>query len=166
MATNMINHPIVRTDNMAGTDVRANVVSVKMSFSIDVPVENGTLLILDPPNAYYGDVHQVTSCKTDAVADGQLVLIASPEIMYEDGTDLGDFTNEVGAIMRGYVLHPGDEFGIAPVGEVTAKVGDYAHSPAGVNAAYTYNTIEEGAFGRVIAVEQGGNYTYVVIRVL
>lgn len=100
-------HPIVRTDLMSGTVDGSQLRSV-MFYSDDKPaeIENGSV-------AKLGEMIDRETYKAEAPAKGDgienLVLIASPELMYDERKqNLDEFTNEAGERARGYRFHKGD----------------------------------------------------------
>lgn len=162
---------IVRTDNMYGTDVRAALVSIKyMGANGDTPtaIENGNVLkvgkLADGEREIYvgGNV-----AKADKVTD--IVLIASPEVMYDERKkNLDEFINEAGKPCRGYHIHSGDEFSVtkeALAGKAAPAVGDIVELADGTKLNVVASaTSGATAVGTIIAVDVVGRYTYYAIK--
>lgn len=162
---------IVRTDNMYGTDVRAALVSIKYmgtDGSTPTAIENGNVLkvgaLIDGEREIFAGANIE---KGDAVAD--VVLIASPEVMYDERKkNLDEFINEAGKACRGYHIHSGDTFSVtkeALAGKTAPAVGDIVELADGtkLNVA-TSATSGATAVGTIIAVDIVGRYTYYVIK--
>ena len=168
----MAKYAVVRTDNMAGTDVRNMLVSVKYmgaDGSTPTAIENGNILkigalVTGEREIYVGGAVAKDSKLSD------VVLIASPEVMYDEHKhNLDEFINEAKSICRGYKLHSGDVFGVtaeALSGTGTPAVGNIIELAAGTKLAFVATaTTGSTAVGKVIAVEKAGRYTYYVIKV-
>lgn len=162
---------IVRTDNMYGTDVRAALVSIKyMGTDGNTPtaIENGNVLkvgkLIDGEREIYvgGRV-----AKGDKVTD--IVLIASPEVMYDERKkNLDEFINEAGKACRGYRIHSGDTFSVtidALAGKAVPAVGDIVELADGtkLNVAASA-TSGATTVGTIIAIDVVGRYTYYAIK--
>lgn len=112
MAYNQVN-----LDNMAGTTVGTQLVSVRIatksgSAYTEVALDNGKVVLLDGLKAgereiYMGIVPAASSAKTD------VVLIASVEELYDERLhNLSDFTNAAGTNARGYHFNTADKFSV------------------------------------------------------
>jgi hypothetical protein len=166
---------VVRTDNMFGTDVRAGLVSIKyINSNTETAIQNGNVLkvgalIGDASNGYE---REIFAGSTPAAADDlkDIVLIASPEVMYDERKrNLDEFINEAGKACRGYRLHKGDIFSVtkdALDGVATPAIGNVVELKAGtklnVAASATSGSTQ---VGKIIAVDVVGRYTYYVILV-
>lgn len=163
---------VVRTDNMYGTDVRAGLVSIQyMGADGKTPteIENGNVLKVGALKTGEREVYIGSAvAAADKVSD--IVLIASPEVMYDERKrNLDEFINEAGKNCRGYRLHSGDIFSAtkdALDGATTPAVGNIVELKAGtklnVVATATANTT---TVGKIIAVDVVGRYTYYAIKV-
>lgn len=169
---------VVRTDKMAGTDVRSHLVSIKYgSFSgttfTAAGIDNGNVVVLGDLLAGEREVYAGTIPARNS-ALGKIVLIASPEVLYEsEKKNLDEFTNEAGKIARGYRLHSKDIFSVtsdALEAAATIAVGDVVELKAGtklqVVAAATGLTNGSTHVGNVIAIEVADGHTYYVIQVV
>lgn len=163
---------VVRTDNMYGTDVRAGLVSIQyMGADGKTPteIENGNVLKVGALKAGEREVYIGSAvAAADKVSD--IVLIASPEVMYDERKrNLDEFINEAGRNCRGYRFHSGGTFSVtkdALDGAVTPAVGNIVELKAGtkLNVAATATT-NATTVGKIIAVDVAGRYTYYVIKV-
>lgn len=173
----MAGYAVVRTDKLAGTDVRSLVVSVKYmgSGTTATAIENGNVVLLDSllsrtvdgSTVYEREVYKgVTPAANSNIND--IVLIASPEVMYDDRLkSLDDFRNEAGEICRGYVLHSGDIFSVtAEALTGTASVGSVIELQAGTKLkAVSSATSGSTVVGKCIEVAPAGKYTFYAIEV-
>ena len=169
----MLNYAVVRTDNMAGTDVRSMLVSVRY-YDRDNPaaIENGHVVWLDNLEEGEREVHACSDVNSDTPIN-EVVLIASPEVTYDERyIDLDDYINEAGKICRAYRLHSGDFFSVtkeALSGVETPAVGDVVELADGtmLNVVSAHDGATEGAtvVGAIHAIETAGRYTFYVIRV-
>ncbi len=96
-----MNHAVVRTDAMAATDVRGQIVSVQyMGADGNTPteIENGNVLKLGALKSGEREVYIGGAvAANDKLSD--IVLIASPEVMYDERKrNLDDFIDEKGKI--------------------------------------------------------------------
>lgn len=168
----MAKYAVVRTDDMAGTDVRNMLVSVKYmgaDGSTPTAVENGNVLKLGALMTGEREIYVGGAVAKDSKLS-DVVLIASPEVMYDERKrNLDEFINEAGEICRGYRLHSGDTFGVtaeALSGTGTPAVGNIIELAAGTKLAFVATaTTGSTTVGKVIAVEKAGRYTYYVIKV-
>lgn len=172
-----LNHAVVRTDRLFGTDNRAGLISIKYFVTesnekVATAIDNGNFLkvgaLLDGEREVF---EGSTPAANDSLAD--VVLIASPEVMYDERLrDLDDYYNVAGKICRGYRLHSGDVFSVtkeALAGAETPAVGDVvelkADTKLNIVAAATGATSGSTVVGSIIAIDVVGRYTYYVILV-
>lgn len=154
-------HGVVRTDNLSHTLDGAGLYSVKfMAGDEFADIDNGSVVMLEALLEGEREIWKAVE-PTDGAALNKLVLIATPEVMYDERLrNLSDFYNEAGAAARGYMLESGDIFSVtAPVVEGEAAVG----STIGVQG--TKWLVGGNGVGSVIAIETVGSLQYVVIRV-
>lgn len=161
---------VVRTDNMFGTDVRAGLVSIKYIVDgAETAIENGNVLKV---GALMAGEREIFAGAAPAANDAlnEIVLIASPEVMYDERKrNLDEFINEAGKACRGYRLHNGDIFSVtkdALDGVDAPAVGNVVELKAGtkLNVAATA-TSGSTVVGKIIAVDVVGRYTYYAILV-
>ena len=177
-------HGVVRTDNLWGTDVRAGLVSIKYIVTTgsgttespyvhtETEIDNGNVLKV---GALMEGEREIFEGSAPAANDAlsEIVLVASPEVMYDERKrNLDEFYNEAGKAARGYRLHKGDIFSVtkdALDGAEEPAVGDIVELKAGtklnVAAAGTGATSGSTVVGKIIAKDVVGRYTYFAILV-
>jgi len=170
MATTV--HAVVRTDNMAGTDVLAQLVSV-MYMGADgktaTDIDNGNVVLLNGHVSGEREIYNAITPKADS-AIGEVVLLATPEIRYNElEKSLEDFYNEANKPGRAYHLHSGAYFAVtkaALTGAETPAVGNIVELAADtkLNVA-TSATSGSTAVGKIDAIETAGPRTYYVIKI-
>ena len=171
----MANHGVVRTDLMHGTDVRAELVSVQYlgaNGSTPTDIDNGNVLKATALKTGEREIY-VGAAVAASTPINEVVLIASPEVMYDERLrNLDDYYNVAGKTCRGYRLHSGDVFSVtkpALAGAETPAVGDVVELAAGtklsVVAASTGATSGSTVVGKIFAIETAGRYTYYVVKV-
>ena len=155
-------YPIVRTDLMSGTTDRSQLRSViyyNQDSAAEVHNDRETFKGVDP-------------AKGDSIES--LVLIASPEIMYDaTKTNLDEFVNPAGERSRGYRLHKGDIFSVTVDGftvaeDVTVAVGYVVEiAAAGGTKPAVVATATSGSttIGKIVAIDTVGSKTYYVVCV-
>lgn len=161
---------IVRTDNMYGTDVRAALVSIKYmgeDGATPTAIENGSVLkvgalIEGEREIYVGGA----VAANDKVED--VVLVASPEVMYDERKkNLDEYINVAGKACRGYHIHSGDIFSVTKAvlaGEATPAVGDVVELAEGTKLSVAKEATGATVVGTIIAVDVVGRYTYYAIK--
>lgn len=165
-------YAVVRTDLMTGTDVRADLRSVRyMGADGNTPtaIENGHVVKLSALMAGERELWKgVDVAATDALND--VVLIATPEVMYDERKkNLDDFINEKDRDCRGYVLHSRDIFSVtaeALDAAATPEVGNLVELAAGTKLKVVATATDKSTqVGKVIDINKVGRYTYYVIQV-
>jgi len=168
-------HGVVRTDNMYGTDVRAGLVSIRYYDNNEfADIDNGCVLKVgalegDANIGYEREIFKGTApAANDALKD--VVLIASPEVMYDERLrGLTDFYNVAGKACRGYRFHSGDIFSVTKTvldGKETPAVGDIVELKAGIKMNVAASaTSGSTQVGKIIAVDVVGQITYYAIQV-
>lgn len=165
-------HAVVRTDLMSGTDVRADLVSIKyMGADGKTPtdLDNGNILKV---GSLMDGEREIFTGAAPAAADNlnDIVLIAAPEVMYDERLrNLSDFYNVAGKAMRGYHLRSGNMFSVTAEAlegaDKNAKgkiVELQASTKLKVVSSLTSGSTQVGA---IEAIEVAGPYTYYVIKV-
>lgn len=171
----MANYAVVRTDNMAGTDVRSQLVSVQYLGSngaTPTAIENGNVLKIGALKTGEREIYVGGAVAANDSLD-DVVLVASPEVMYDERLhNLDQYINEAGKTCRGYHIHTNDIFSVtkeALTGASTPDVGDVVELAAGtklnVVAAATGATDGSTVVGTIIAIDVVGAYTFYAIRV-
>lgn len=163
---------VVRTDRLMGTNVRSMLESVKYmgAGSTATAIDNGNVVKLD--GSLMTGEREIKKGVTPAAGDAldAIVLIASPEVMYDERKrNLDEFRNEAGKVCRGYHLHSGDIFSVtkdALDGVATPAVGNVVELKAGIKLNVAASaTGGSTVVGKIIAVDVVGRYTYYVIQV-
>ena len=165
-------YAVVRTDAMAGTDVRGQLVSVKYmgaNGATPTAIENGNVLKIGALMTGEREIYIGGAVAANDKID-DVVLIASPEVVYDERKrNLDDFVNEAGKACRGYHIHSGDTFSVtaeALSGTGTPAVGNIVELAAGTKLAFVASaTAGSTKVGRIIAVDVVGRYTYYAIKV-
>lgn len=166
-------HGVFRSDLMSGTDVAADLVSVKYmgSGSTETAIDNGCVVKLDGLMTGEREVWKgVTPAANTALTD--IAIIGTEEVMYDERKkNLDEFENEAGTIARGYIPRSRNIFAVTAdalnIGSgVTPAVGYAVELMAGVklNVVATA-TASATQVGEVIAIENAGRYTYYVIKI-
>lgn len=172
-------YAVVRTDLLAGTDVRAKLVSIQyLGANGETPtaIENGNVLkvgalkAIDSANGVYEREIFVGATPAANTPLTEIVLVATPELMYDEHKKhLNEFRNEAGAICRGYRLHTGDIFSVtkeALAGVTTPAIGNVvelkADTKLNVAASATNGST---VVGKIIAIDVVGVDTLYVIQV-
>lgn len=168
----MAKHAVVRTDLMDGTDVRGQLVSVKYmgaDGATPTEIDNGNVLKV---NALMDGEREIYVGAATAVATpvNDVVLVASPEVMYDERKkNLDEYVNEAGKACRGYRLHSGNIFSVtkeALDGAASPAVGNIVELKAGTKLNVVASaTSGSTQVGKIIAIETVGRYTYYVIKI-
>lgn len=169
----MAKYGVVRTDNMTGTDVRSELVSVKYmgaNKKTVTEIENGSVLKASELADGEREVFIGEQVSKDTPIR-EVVLIAAPEVPYDERLrNLDEFINVAGKACRGYRLHSGNIFSLtkealtglaSPAKGNVVELADKA-TKLNVVAAATASTT---TVGKIIDVEIAGRYTYYVIKV-
>lgn len=163
------NYAVVRTDLMAGTDVKSHLRTAKYFVGTTATeIENGMVLALDSllePDVNREVWKAVTPTANQNLED--LILVATPEVMVDPRyQDLTDFINPAGGLIRGYKLHSGDIFSVT-AGALSAvpTVGQGVAVQAGTK--WKVETFAAAtSVGKVIQIETVGALTYYVIQIV
>lgn len=168
-------YTVFRSDLMSGTDVSADLVSVrycteKSGDYTPAEIENGSVVELVELEDGNREVWTATDTKaTSKIND--VVVIGTPELFYDERKkNLDEFVNEAGQISRGYRLRSGNIFSITKEGFKTTlskiEKGNIVELAAGskLNVVSTATT-NSTTVGKIIAVEDTGRYTYYVIKI-
>lgn len=166
-----MSYAVVRTDAMTGTDVRSQLVSVKyMGADGNTPtaIENGNVLKIGALITGEREIYVGSAVAANDKID-DVVLVASPEVMYDERKrNLDDYINEAGKTCRGYHINSGDTFSVtagALSGSGTPAVGNIIELTSGTKLGFVESaTSGSTVVGRIIAVDTVGRYTYYVIK--
>lgn len=162
-------HAVIRTDLMTGTDVAADLRSVRYLADGATPtdIDNGCIVKLDGLLEGERELFKGVTPATDTPMK-DLVVIATPELMYDERLKgLVNFYNEAGRACRGYIMHENDMFSVtkeALIGTEPA-VGSIVEVAADVHMNVVAAATGATKIGEIIAIEAAGAFTYYVIRV-
>lgn len=103
----------VRTDNMSGTTLGKNLVSLKyQEGGVDAAIENGNIVVVGALIEGEREVRVATAPEATSPI-GKLALVASEEVVKSKKQNtLDEFKNEAGDIIRGYRLVSKDIFSV------------------------------------------------------
>ena len=156
-------YAVIRTDLMSGTDVAADLVSLRVYSGNDkIAVENGVIVELQ---GYETGEREVMKAKlaTSSSPIEKCAIVAGVEVMYDEHKkSLDEYINEAGKAIRGYIPRTRNMFSLTAEGFVAAPtaVGD----TVGIGANGKLDTSGSG-FGTIVAIEQAGKYTFYVVRI-
>lgn len=160
-------YTVFRSDNLTGTDVAADLVSLRV-YDTDgetpIEVENGTLVEL---LGYEDGKREVMKAKlaTSSTAATALAIAAAPEVMYDERKkNLDEFINERKAIIRGYIPRSRAMYSVTKEGFVNATPQTTIGGAVGIGTGGKLDASSTG-YGTVMAVEIVGRYTYYVIKI-
>lgn len=161
-------HAVVRTDKMTGTDDRSDIVSVRYQpSSTKTAIENGNVVLLNGLEANQREVYVgETPAKDSALKD--IVLIATPEVVYDGIRGLDQFTNEAGKIARGYRLVEHDIFSVTEeaLANASPAVGQIIELKAGTKLNNVASATSGATpIGKIIDKNVVGAYTFYAIEV-
>lgn len=161
-------YTVFRSDLLSGTDVGADLVSVKVFDNSDNPiaVENGTIVKLE---GYLDGEREVMKAVLATASDKMedCAIIGTPEVMYDERKkNLDEFINEAGSIARGYIPRSRNFYSVTKEGFVDGAVptATGAISTVGIGANGKLDKDASG-WGTVEAIEVAGRYTYYVIKI-
>ena len=158
-------YTVFRSDLLSGTDVAADLVSVKVFDAEDkaIAVENGTIVKL----MGYMDGEREVMKAILATADDDAkdcAIVGAPEVNYDERKkNLDDFINEAGVPVRAYIPRSRNMYSVTKEGFVGGKVPTSKGVAVGIGANGKLDTATEG-WGTVEAIEVAGRYTYYVIK--
>lgn len=145
---------VVRTDNMSGTTLGKDLVSVKYEASgAPAAIENGAVVLIG--DYIDGEVRKATTPAANSPITS-VALIASEEIVKSKAQNaLDEFINEAGAVARGYRFRTGDFFSLkAAAIDGTAAKGSIIELQAGTKLkAVASGTSGSTKIGTVVLVE-------------
>lgn len=157
---------VIRTDNLSGTDVAADLVSLRVynDEGEHIAVENGTVVELQGYEEGKREVMKAVLATADSKKE-DCAIVASVEVMYDERKrNLGDFINEANAICRGYIPRSRNMYSVTKEGFVGGNVPSAVGAAVGVGADGKLDIAAEG-WGKVEAIEVAGRYTYYVIKI-
>lgn len=161
-------YTVFRSDLLSGTDVGADLVSVKV-FDSDgnaIAVENGTIVKLE---GYINGEREVRKAVLAAAGDDmdECAIVGTPEVMYDERKkNLDEFINEAGSVARAYIPRSRNLYSVTKEGFVGGSVPTTVGSTStvGIGANGKLDKSATG-WGTVEAIEVAGRYTYYVIKI-
>lgn len=156
----MTKHVMFRSDNMAGTILGQFLVSLRVKNEID----NGMLVAIGSLEAGEREVKTMEEIAAGTKI-GAIAVLGSEEVDPEASFDtVGGFTNKMGTIARGYVLHDGGAYAVTAgaFDGAAPEKGAKVYAKAGSNKHHTAGDVE---IGTCEAIETDGATTWYVIRV-
>lgn len=173
----MAKHGVVRTDNLSGTDVRADLISIEYlgaDGATETAIDNGCVLKVGPlkgdaTNGYEREIH-VGSAPAANTPLSEVVLVCSPELMYDERLrTLDEFYNEAGQPCRGYHFGHNGIFSVTKEvldGKATPAIGDVVELKAGIHMNVAASaTNGSTVIGKIIAIDVVGRHTYYVVEI-
>lgn len=161
-------HAVFRSDLMSGTDVAADLVSLRVYSGADtVDVDNCTIVELE---GYETGEREIRKAKL-ATASSKLnvcAIVATPEVMYDERMkNLDEFYNKAGTICRGYIPRGRNMFSVTKEAFVNATAPTTVGTALSLGANGKIATSGSGtALGTLRAIEQTSRYTYYVIEIV
>lgn len=155
---------VIRTDLMSGTKQPADLVSLRFYGDNSKPaeVENGVIVKLEGYEDGQREVMKAVAAKSsDKLSD--CAIVAGVEVMYDERkSNLDEYINEAGKIVRGYIPRSRNMFAVTKEG----FVGGTAPSLNGKVGIGEKGKIDSGStgLGTCVAIEAAGRYTYYVIK--
>jgi len=161
----------VRTDNMSGTTLGKNLVSIRYKADgVEAPIENGNLVVVGALMEGERELREGTTPAADS-ALRNIALIASEEVDKTKTRDtLSGFRNEAGADCRGYRLVAGDFFAVTKEAfdaDAELTVGKTIFELQASTKMRAVDTATGGStkVGALYAIEQEGATTWYVVEV-
>lgn len=161
----MAKYTVIRTDNLSGTDQRADLLSVRVYNAEGQPiaVENGTIVKVEALETGEREIYKATLATAEDNIDS-CALIAGVEVMYDEHKhNLDEFINAAGVPTRAYIFRNRNFFSVTAEGFVGGKVPTEGGA-VGIGADGKIDTSATG-LGICKAIEVAGRYTYYVIQI-
>lgn len=167
-------HAVIRTDKMFGTDNRVGIYSILFGAEGDnafeyADIDNGNVVKLGALKDGERELYFATAPADDDDLKN-IAIVATPELLYDERLHgLEKFYNKAGVPARVYTLHHGQLWSVtkeALVGKETPEKGDLVELADGTKLNVAASATQGATQIGVIAdVEQVGRYTYYVIEV-
>lgn len=158
-------YTVIRTDNMSGTDQRADLLSVRVydAGGNAIEAENGAIVKIGSLVDGEREIYKATlATAADSIDD--CAILAGVENPYDERKkNLDEFINVAGSNVRAYVPRNRNFFSVTAEGFVggTAPAVD---AEVGIGANGKIDASGTG-FGVCKAIEIAGRYTYYVIQI-
>lgn len=158
-------YAVIRTDLMAGTKQPADLVSVRFynSDGAEAAVENGVIVELQSLLDGEREIWKAVAATADSDLN-DCAILAAPEVMYDERLhNLDQYISYPGKDIRGYIPRSRNMFGLTAEGFVSGA-GPAVEGEVGIGADGKLDAAGTG-FGKCIAIESDGRYTYHVIKI-
>lgn len=158
-------YAVIRTDNLSGTDQRADLLSVRVYNDEGemIDAENGVIVKVGNLEDGEREVYKATLATNDDDLN-ECAILAGVEVLYDEHQrNLDEYINEAGTAVRAYIPRNRNFFsltakgfdGNAPERWMTVGIGNNGKLTAGGTG-----------FGKCVAIEKAGRYTYYVIQIV
>lgn len=164
----MNKHAVIRTDLMSGTYDGSLLRSFKYFDAEGNPAEidNGHVVKLEALMEGEREIWKAVDPTADTKLE-DLCLVAGVEVMYDERKrNLDEYVNEAGKAVRGYMNHKNQFHGVTIEAldcEGEPAVGNFVEVQAGTKLKVA-TAESEATFGKIVAIEPAGRYTYYVIK--
>lgn len=161
-------YTVIRTDNLSGTDQRADLLSVRVYDGTGdnaemIDAENGVIVKIGDLEEGEREVYKATLASSSDSLD-ECAILAGVEVMYDERLrNLDEFINEAGTAVRAYVPRNRNFFSVTAKGFVSETVPAVGGT-VGIGTDGKLATGETGV-GKCVAIETAGRYTYYVIQI-
>lgn len=161
----MAKYAVIRTDNISGTDQRADLLSVRFYDSNNkvAEVENGVIVKVGALESGEREVHKATAASSsDSLND--CAILAGVELFYDESRRhyLDEWINPAGKATRAYILRSRNLFSVTAegfVGGTVPAVGD----TVGIGTGGKIDASGSG-LGVCEHIETQGRYTWYQIK--
>lgn len=161
----MAKYAVIRTDLMSGVKQPADLRSIRFYNADDemAEVENGVIVEMKGLEAGEREIMKAVAATADSdLAD--CVVLAGVEVMYDERKkNIDEYINDAGKAVRGYMLRNRNMFGLTKEGFV-GGVAPAVDAEVGIGDGGKLDAAKTG-FGKCVAVEVAGRYTYHVIQI-
>lgn len=161
-------YAVIRTDNLSGTDQRADLLSVRV-YDEDgtnmIEIENGVIVKVGELEVDgEREIYKASPAKAGDDLN-ECAILAAPEIMYDECHyhTLDQYINEAGKAIRAYIPRNRNFFGVTAEGFVDATPPAKG-GKVGIGAGGKLDASADGV-GTCVAIEQAGQYTFYVIHI-
>lgn len=162
----MIKHAVIRTDLMSGTYDGSLLRSFKYHNAEGkmAEIDNGHVVKLESLMEGEREVWKAVDPTADTPIK-DIALVAGVEVMYDERKkNLDEYFNVAGKAVRGFMHHVNQYFSVtAEALDGTPAKDKFVEVQAGTKLKVA-DTDGSATYGKIVAVEQAGRYTYYVIQ--
>lgn len=161
----MEKYTVIRTDNLSGTDQRADLISVRVYDESGKPiaVENGTIVKVGALEEGEREIYKATLAAQGVNLD-ECAILAGVEVNYDETKrNFDQYINEAGKNVRAYIPRNRNFFSVTAEGFVGGVV-PATDAEVGIGANGKIDASATG-LGVCKAIEIAGRHTYYVIQV-